>query len=133
MAARKRLSKKQQALAYRNSKPLKVRKVEGHPGIDAATAHLFKEMSGISVRYADDYRKHIQVFLLDLYLTYNEDSERYIGFSRNSGAYQPETKWHRKGLSYTITKNVTDFLHNKGYASLKLGFHFPDSPFGNSY
>lgn len=72
----KRLTKKQQALAYQNSKPLKVRKAEGHPGIDAATAHLFQEMSGISVRYAEDYRKHIQVFLLDLYQTYNEDSER---------------------------------------------------------
>lgn len=133
MAHQKRLTKKQQALAYQNSKLLKVRKVDGHPAIDAATDHLFQEMVGIPVRYADKYRMHIQVFTLDLYLTYADDSERYIGFSRNSNSYKPGKKWHRKGLSYSITRNVTDFLKNKGYADLKLGIHNPDNPYGKSY
>lgn len=133
MVRQKRLTKKQQALAYQNSKPLKVRKIEGHPQIDAATNHLFREISWIPARYALEYRMHIQVFLLDLYLTYAEDCERYIAFSRNSNAYRPGTKWHKKGLSYTITRNVTDFLRNKGYASLKLGIHNPENPYGKSY
>lgn len=55
-------------------------------------------MNWISVRYAEDYRKHIQVFLLDLYLTHSEDSERYIGFSRNSGRLQPVRLLQQQGV-----------------------------------
>lgn len=133
MASQKRLTKKQQSIAYQNSKPLKVRTAEGHPAIEAATDHLFKEMPGISARYGDKYRMHLQVFILDLYLTYTEDSERYVAFSRNKNSYRPGRKYHRKGLSHAVTVNVTDFLKNKGYASLTLGIYNPDNPYGKSY
>lgn len=131
----KRLTKKQQALAYRNSKPLKVRKAEGHPAIDAATDHLFNEMIGISTRYADDYRKHIQVFLLDLYLTYCEDPERYVAYSRDHNQYAPGKRNHRLGLSPIFTPEVADFLtlKKRGYADGAKGIHNPNNPYGKSY
>jgi len=135
MAQQKRVTKKQQAIAYLNSKTLKVRKAEGHPAIDAVTDHLFKEMSGISVRYAEEYRRHIKIFLLDLYLTYCEDPERYVAYSRDHNQHVPGKKNHRLGLSPTFTPEVADFLtlKRKGYAEGPKGFHDRNNPYGKSY
>lgn len=115
------------ALALDNSRLFDVHTWSDHPEVDAFVDPIYENY--FIGRKKEVRKRHVKVLLLDLYVAWNEDPERYIAISRNSNDYKAKTRYNALHIS-RLTIDVIDALLEASLIEQDIGFYNRDSGFG---
>ena len=119
------------------SRPIDVHRWSDHQSNNAAAEQIYAEIAAIRrerggrIREPAELRKHIKVFVLDLWLAARERAPgsrrpvpRWLGISRAKGDYNgPESRYRRLFLSYDHVIGTLDDLIRLGYVKQVIGFY----------
>lgn len=75
--------------------------------------------------------RHLRILLVKLY-TCHQSKYDYIGYSRNSNDYKPESAYNVLGLSYKILIHLVDTMKDNGYIIHHTGYFDRDTKCGKS-
>lgn len=110
-----------------HSKKLDVHTWSDHPEVNKFINPIYeKYFSGREVR---SRRQHVKVLLLDLYVTWVQDSNLRITFSRNKSSYKAKSRYNELHISQTMIELV-DKLVEAGLIEQHKGFYVPKKFFG---
>ena len=112
------------AEALDNARPFDVHKWSDFPEVNNAITQLNIEVTPLT-NGNDSERiktKHIKIVVLDLYVNWLGDPERYVSFHRSKTAYKRDSRYNKINASFAIV-TVIDALHKLGYIEAYKGFH----------
>jgi hypothetical protein len=126
------------------SRPIDVHRWSDHQQSNDAALVVFQQIvelrhsKGGRIREPNELKKHIKVFLLDLWLAAQERepgsrriAPRWVGISRAKGDYNKgESRYRKLFLSYDHVVNTLDDLIELGYVKQRAGFHDRRTGFG---
>ncbi len=115
--------KRKKAIALGYARQLNFWRVSEYPEVKKVVNDLYTDFvieTGLN-RKAEDYRTHIRILILDVYVAHQQDPEQYIFYSRRRDSYNTESRYCY--MSYRLTVNVSDFLIEQGYLSYHRGFN----------
>lgn len=104
---------------YRNSCPLDVHLWSD----DKEVVNCVDAMCKVLEYQTSKARKHMKVVLLNLYRSYITDSAMWVGYSRNSSAYQIHRRYNPQAIKYDVLTNVVEKLLQQDYIEHKKGFN----------
>ena len=80
-----------------NSQPLDVHTWSDYSEVNKAVDYLYEEFKALPEFKGKQniQKKHIKVVLLDLYVTYLADPERYIAYHRMKGKYKEKNRYNQ--------------------------------------
>ncbi len=114
---KKRLTKKEKlekAETLAHSRNLYARKEGDHLEVKECLSFFLNEMKKghwvITKRYEHLYRKAIRIFILDLFVANQLDSEMYLTYSRSKDDFSRKRRYGKMYLSYDPTMNVVEYL-----------------------
>lgn len=108
------------ARALDNSRLLDVHRWSDHPEVDRFVAKIYD--AHFQERKADIARKHLKVLLLDLYVSWFDDPERYTAIHRSPNAYLAGSRYNELHISRK-TINVVDVLIGAKFLDYENGFY----------
>ncbi len=110
-----------------HSKKFDVHTWSDHPEVNAFINPIYdKYFKG---REEETRKRHVKVLLLDLYVTWCQDSNLYVSYSRNKGAYKAKSRYNELHISRT-TISLVDALVEAGLIEQNLGFYNREYNFG---
>jgi len=103
------------------------RKTSSSDEVDAAVGDILNDMKlRVEIpkegKYLDRLINHIKVIILNLYYVYTADPERYVAYSRRSGAYKKTKGYKGFQFGHRNIIRVTEFLRKYGYIEYDKGF-----------
>lgn len=110
-----------------NSRLLDVHRWSDHPEVDRLVAEIYDAF--FRERKADIARKHLKVLLLDLYISWFDDPERYTAIHRNPNAYFAGSRYNELHISRK-TIDVVDTLVAEGFLDQHKGFRDRETGIG---
>jgi len=102
-----------------HSRHLDVHRWSDHPEVNAFIDAVYA--AHFDGRKVNVTKRHLKVLLLDLYLSWFEDSERYISIDRNPNAYKAGSRYNELHISRK-TIDVVDVLVKAGMLDQAKGF-----------
>lgn len=112
-----------------NSKPLDVHRWSEHPEINKLVDELWLQVVEPELRGSNSNnqgkcppKRQLKILLLDLYVTWIEDSERCIGVSRNNNSYSVNSRYNALHISKKIIE-ILDILVMREYLDYLHGSH----------
>lgn len=92
------------------------------PEVNSAVDQIYDEFCSISSKETKPtiQKRHIKVVILDLYVKWCEDPEKYTGYFRGSNYYKPKSRYNKLHISKT-TPDVVDNLIILGYVEHVMG------------
>lgn len=70
-----------------------------------------------------EIKKHLRVILTDLMVVHQEDSQKFISYSRNTSGYNQKNRLEKIWLSSKYIVFVADWLEQNGYIENHIGFY----------
>lgn len=123
----KEKAEKAETLNY--SRDIYARRAGNHPQVKHVLDFFYEKIK-VEYRVRSDhekgYRHHIRVFILDLFVANQTDSDLYLTFSRNSNAYLVGKRYYKLWLTHRKSIKVVDYLENHGYIVQHKGFYRRD-------
>jgi hypothetical protein len=108
------------AKALANSHLFDVHTWSDHPEVNAFVEPLY--LQHFAGRKAEIRKKHLKVVLLDLYVTWCEDAERYTALHLSSNAYNAGSRYNELSISRK-TVDVVKALNGAGLIEQEPGFY----------
>jgi hypothetical protein len=114
----------EKAEALDNSRPMDVHKWSDHPEVNKAVNAIWEELSqdtagSWSERIA---KKHVKIVILDLYVNWLGDPDRYISYHRAKDAYKRDSRYNLINVSHKVV-DVIDALAALDYIESWPGFN----------
>lgn len=107
------------ARALANSRLLDVHRWSDHPEVDQFVGDIYQAY--FQGRKAAVAKKHLKVLLLDLYVSWCDDDERYTAVHRSPNAYRAGSRYNELHISRK-TIDVVDTLVDAGLLDQHKGF-----------
>jgi hypothetical protein len=114
----------EKAEALDNSRPLDVHKWSDHSEVNKAVNAIWRELSNDSAGPWSERitKKHVKIVILDLYVNWLGDPDRYISYHRATGAYRRGSRYNYINVSHKIV-DVIDALAALDYIESHPGFN----------
>ncbi|MBN16177.1 MAG: hypothetical protein CMJ15_13370 [Pelagibacterium sp.] len=111
---------KERAIALNNSRTFDVHTWSEHPEVNEFIEPIYQKY--FFGRKGDIRKKHIKVLLLDLYVNWSEEPERYIAISQNNNDYYAASRYNALKIS-RLTIDVITVLAEAGLIEYNEGFY----------
>ncbi len=114
--------------ALQDASPLQVHRKTDYPPMNEQLSGIFSELKQLrkennkQIRKADRVKKHLDVIILDLWITANYCNTPWRMISLNRNDYTKGTRYRKIYLKYDLFKGVLDDLIALGYVEMMKGF-----------
>tara|TARA_R110002110_G_scaffold3305_4_gene16856 strand:+ start:457 stop:2043 length:1587 start_codon:yes stop_codon:yes gene_type:complete len=110
---------KAKSITLNNSRMLDVHTWSEHPEVNIFVDAIYHDI--FAGRNNQIRRTHVKVLLLDLYVNWCDDEDRYLSFSRNNNDYERGSRYNELHIS-RVTIAVVDALVETGLVEQEIGF-----------
>ena len=113
-------ARKAKSISLNNSRMLDVHTWSEHPEVNGFVDAIYHGI--FAKRNSQIRRTHVKVLLLDLYVNWCDDENRYLSFSRNNNDYESGSRYNELHIS-RVTIVVVDTLVKAGLVEHEKGFY----------